>query len=142
MFSRPVRIGLNPAPSEMRAPTRPLSSMRPRSGLISPFSIFNSVVFPAPFRPMRPRHSPRASSTDTPSRAQNSSGRSPFELLRPTRSAAVSFNPYHRERFRSRQNFFDTPSTRSSTSALIGSIAESNDQMRQREAIRDPSHHQ
>src|SRR4030095_480373 len=141
MFSRPVRIGVNPAPSEMSDPTRPLSSMRPRSGLMSPFSIFNSVVFPAPFRPMRPRHSPRASSSDTPSTAQNSSGRRPLELFRPTRSAAVSFNPYHSERFRSRQYFFDTPSIRTSTSALMSSIAETNNEMRQGQAIHDPSEH-
>jgi hypothetical protein len=42
--SRPVKIGLNPAPSAISAPTLPRIVIDPASGLINPFSIFNSVV--------------------------------------------------------------------------------------------------
>src|SRR6185295_5225657 len=80
MFSRPVRIGLNPAPSAMSAPIRPRISIRPLSGLIRPLSIFRRVVFPAPLRPIKPRHSPRLSSKETSFTAQNSSGRRPEEF--------------------------------------------------------------
>src|SRR5687768_10554773 len=142
MFSRPVRIGLKPAPSAMSAPVLPLSSMRPLSGLVSPFSIFSSVVLPAPFRPMTPRHSPRASSTETLSSAQNSSARSVSLPLRPINSAAVSLSPYQSERLRSRQNFLETPSTRTNASPVMRSVAESGNQMRQRQPIRDPAEHQ
>src|ERR1700704_4190770 len=53
--------------------------MDPESGLIKPLSVFNSVVLPAPLRPIRPRHSPRRSSKETLFTAQNSSGRKPEE---------------------------------------------------------------
>jgi len=71
--SRPVRIGLNPAPSAIRAPILPRMVILPESGLINPLSIFKSVVFPAPLCPMSPRHSPRRNSKDTSCTAQNSS---------------------------------------------------------------------
>jgi hypothetical protein len=54
--SRPVKIGLNPAPSAISAPTLPRIVIDPASGLISPFSIFKSVVFPAPLCPISPKH--------------------------------------------------------------------------------------
>jgi hypothetical protein len=79
---RPVKIGLNPAPSAISAPTRPRIVIDPASGLINPFNIFNSVVLirafprrltlwatcgslpsgcpaawlPAPLCPINPRH--------------------------------------------------------------------------------------
>jgi hypothetical protein len=64
-LGEPERMGLNPAPSAMSAPTLPRISMRPASGLIRPLSILSKVVLPAPLRPMSPRHSPRRSSNDT-----------------------------------------------------------------------------
>jgi hypothetical protein len=48
----------------------------PASGLISPLSIFNSVVLPAPLCPISPKHSPRRSSNLTSLTAQNSPSRS------------------------------------------------------------------
>jgi len=42
--SRPVNSGWNPAPRAISAPTRPRIVIDPASGLISPFSIFNSVM--------------------------------------------------------------------------------------------------
>jgi hypothetical protein len=39
-----VKIGLNPAPSAISAPTLPRIVIDPASGLINPLSIFNSVV--------------------------------------------------------------------------------------------------
>ena len=110
MFSRPVRRGLNPAPSAISAPTRPRIAMRPVSGLISPVNILSSVVFPAPLRPTIPRQSPARSSNETSRNAQNSSLRSPTSLtgaLNGFRSERMSLTPYHRDRLRLRQNFFD-----------------------------------
>src|SRR6185437_9271739 len=80
MFSRPLKIGLNPAPNAIKAPTRPRIVMRPLSGLIKPLSIFNSVVLPAPLWPINPKHSPRLSSKETSFTAQNSSGRRPWDF--------------------------------------------------------------
>jgi hypothetical protein len=51
---RPVKIGLNPAPSAISAPTRPRIVIVPRSGLMSPFSIFNSVMLIRAFRGVSP----------------------------------------------------------------------------------------
>src|SRR3569623_2069223 len=45
---------------------RPRISARPRLGKISPISIFNVVVFPAPFGPRKPKISPRWTEHDTP----------------------------------------------------------------------------
>src|SRR6185369_11533387 len=113
------------------APTRPRISMLPRSGLTRPLSILSSVVLPAPLRPMRPRHSPRRNSKETSRTAQNSSGRNsvsaaplpdglpPLARAKGFSSESTSRAPYQRDFFSERQNFFETPSTRTKTSAVI-----------------------
>src|SRR5688572_21781927 len=121
----------------MSAPTRPRIVMAPESGLNKPFNIFKSVVFPAPLRPIRPRHSPRRNSNETSLTAQNSSFRKPelafgtvatrspraserdaarVFFVRPLpvnglRSAQMSCTPYQSDFLRLRQNFFETPPT-------------------------------
>ena len=48
---------------------RPSSSTVPSSGTVSPSQISMVVVFPAPFGPSSPKHSPRATSRSSPSTA-------------------------------------------------------------------------
>lgn len=60
-------------PTSRRLPMRPLISTEPLVGRVIRERIFRRVLFPAPFRPMMPRTSPRLSSKETSFRAQNSS---------------------------------------------------------------------
>jgi hypothetical protein len=51
---------------------RPSSSTVPASGAVSPSQISMVVVFPAPFGPSNPKHSPRVTSRSRPSTATTS----------------------------------------------------------------------
>ena len=55
----------------MSAATRPFKTMRPRVGAVMPESSLNSVLFPAPLRPITPSDVPRGTSRVTSRRAQN-----------------------------------------------------------------------
>ena len=120
-FSRPVRIGLKPAPRAIKPPTRPRIVIRPSSGLMSPFSIFKSVLLPEPFGPIRPTHSPRRTWRSMSCNAQNSPGRR-FRCgsLRPSSSVPISRTPYHMACLRLRQNFLETCETSIKHSSGIG----------------------
>ncbi len=58
MFSRPVNSGWKPVPTSSRLPTRPRMTTRPSVGGVIWERIFNSVLLPAPLRPMTPIASP------------------------------------------------------------------------------------
>ena len=76
-FSRPLISGWKPAPSSMRAETRPRTSTWPRVGRVMPAISFSRVLFPEPLRPMMPQVAPASTASDTSSSARNdSSGRS------------------------------------------------------------------
>ena len=148
MFSLPVRMGLNPAPNSINAPTRPQMDICPLSGFISPLSNFSKVLLPAPLRPINPKHSPRFSSKLTSFTAQNSFLRScPSSLYdRHKSSLPRSFMPYQRERLRSRQNFLETFSTFIKVSLMSVTNfylrAHTLDQDRHRCTINNPHHQQ
>src|ERR1700679_992300 len=61
----------------------PSSSTVPLSGRVSPSQISMVVVFPAPFGPKRPKHSPRVTSRSRPSTATTSAK----DLRRPRSSS-------------------------------------------------------
>src|SRR6476661_3898883 len=102
----------------------------------------SKVVLPAPLCPIKPRHSPRLSSKPMSLTAQNSSGRStPSGPLRlPRSSLQMSCTPYHMDFLRLRQNFFDSPATLITGSAI--SIAHALDQDRHRQAEHAPEDEQ
>src|SRR3989338_3158589 len=68
-FSRPVRSGWNPAPSSRRGVRFAPTSIPPSLGRLVPRRRERSVLFPAPFFPMMPRHSPRSTEKLTESSA-------------------------------------------------------------------------
>ena len=70
-------------PTSRRLATRPLILTRPSLGSVIRDSIFRSVDFPAPLRPMTPTTSPRKTSKDRSLSAQNSSISSPAISCRP-----------------------------------------------------------
>ena len=75
-FSRPLTSGWNPAPSSIRADTRPATRTSPRVGRAMPATSFSRVLFPDPFRPMTPHVAPAATVNDTWSSAwKDSAGR-------------------------------------------------------------------
>src|SRR5262245_13884943 len=73
MFSRPVNSGWNPAPSSMRAETRPVTAIDPAVGFRIPPTSLSRVDLPEPFEPMMPIIRPRASSRLTSRTAHSSS---------------------------------------------------------------------
>ncbi len=68
-FSRPEISGWNPAPSSMRAETRPSTARLPREGFVMPATSLSSVDLPEPFSPMTPKADPFGTSNETPSSA-------------------------------------------------------------------------
>ena len=75
-FSRPLISGWKPAPSSMRADTRPATRTWPPVGRVMPATSFSRVLLPDPLRPMTPQVAPAATVNDTSSSARNdSSGR-------------------------------------------------------------------
>jgi hypothetical protein len=78
----------------MSAPSLPRTETCPRSGQKMPPIIFSNVVLPEPLGPMSPTVSPRLTSSDTSSTAQNSLSRSSPELARsPTMLRVTSESP-------------------------------------------------
>jgi len=75
--ARPVSSGWKPVPTSSRLATRPLMVTRPVVGSVIRLKIFNSVLFPAPLRPMMPTASPRRISKLTSLSAHTSSHVSP-----------------------------------------------------------------
>ncbi len=73
IFSVPVMSGWKPAPSSSRGVFLPLTSMLPFVGRATPKSSERSVLFPAPFLPITPRHSPFLTEKLTPFSAQKRS---------------------------------------------------------------------
>ena len=73
MFSLPDSSGWNPAPSSSSAEIFPFTVMEPASGRRILAMHFNSVLLPEPFSPMRPKVVPAGTSSETSSRAWNSS---------------------------------------------------------------------
>ena len=73
MFSRPLSSGWKPAPTSMRAPSRPWATNEPEVGTVTRERILSSVLFPAPLAPTSPSISPRSSEKLTSLSAQNSS---------------------------------------------------------------------
>jgi hypothetical protein len=70
-FSRPLISGWKPAPSSMRAETRPCTSMRPEVGRVMPAASLSRVDLPEPFSPMTPKVVPRGTSKLTSCSAVN-----------------------------------------------------------------------
>src|SRR3990167_4618642 len=58
MFSRPVRSGWNPAPTDIRGATLPETVTSPWLGYVTDAISLSTVVLPAPFGPNSPTHSP------------------------------------------------------------------------------------
>ena len=120
MFSRPLSSGSMPVPSSISASLRPRNRTTPRSGLSNPYRIFSSVLLPAPLRPTTASDSPRRSSNDTSSTAQNSPARNDASSAPRGRSSrAMSRTPYQSARRIEWQYFFDRPDTASTTSSLV-----------------------
>jgi hypothetical protein len=65
MFSRPVNSGWNPVPTSSNEAIRPFTLICPELCVVTRERIFNKVDFPAPFRPMIPKTSPRFTSNET-----------------------------------------------------------------------------
>src|SRR5436190_7211720 len=86
-FSRPVGCGWNPAPVAIRPAMRPRVRMVPVSGRSTPLISFSSVLFPEPFRPIRPTDSPCSTVKDTSSTARNFS----WSGRRRTEATAICF---------------------------------------------------
>ena len=72
-FSRPLISGWKPAPSSIRADTRPPTRTWPLVGLVMPATSFSRVLFPEPLRPMMPQVVPASTVNDTSSKARNDS---------------------------------------------------------------------
>src|SRR4029453_4138382 len=106
MFSRPVNSGWKPAPSSIRADTRPRTETWPVVGLRMPPRTLSSVDLPEPLEPTMPTIRPRPRSRLTSCSAQSSSPeKSPAPPLptkrRTKRSLTVdTWRPrYSRKRF-------------------------------------------
>ena len=89
-FSRPEISGWNPAPSSMRAETRPATARLPREGFVMPATSLRSVDLPEPFSPMTPKADPCGTSNETSSRAVKVSSGRRSERTLPVRSALLS----------------------------------------------------
>src|SRR2546428_381169 len=76
-FSRPVSSEWNPVPTSRSEPTRPSRTTDPVVGSVIRDRIFNSVLLPAPFRPITPSASPWRTSKDTSRSAQKESDAGP-----------------------------------------------------------------
>ena len=86
-FSRPEISGWKPAPSSIRAATRPATVIRPVVGLSMPATSLSRVDLPEPLPPMMPKASPRPTEKSMSSKAaMASSGLRPRVRLRPTRA--------------------------------------------------------
>ena len=72
IFSRPERSPWKPVPTSNKEATFPVISIRPFVGGVIRDNIFNSVDFPAPFRPIIPTLSPLSISKFTSFKAQKS----------------------------------------------------------------------
>ena len=68
-FSRPEISGWKPAPSSIRAETRPSTTRLPRVGLVIPATSFSSVDLPEPFSPITAKVEPFGTSNETSSSA-------------------------------------------------------------------------
>jgi hypothetical protein len=88
-FSRPEISGWKPAPSSIRAETRPSTIRVPRLGLVIPATSLSSVDFPEPFSPITPKVEPRGTSKETPSRAVKISPGVRSVMRLPVRSALL-----------------------------------------------------
>ena len=104
MFSRPVISGWKPAPTSIRAETRPRVLIRPDVGSMIDVSNFSIVLFPAPLWPMMPSASPCLTAKLTSFSAQKSSRGERLSRLRNPRARALG-------RECRRTNFLETAST-------------------------------
>ena len=95
-FSRPEISGWKPAPSSMRAETRPSTARLPRVGLVMPATSLRSVDLPEPFSPMTPKVDPFGTSKETPSSAVKVSSGRRSERTLPVRSALFSVRNWFR----------------------------------------------